>query len=51
MKTCVAARGSYDLVLLETAPVLPVAETRAVAAMRIALLVVRLEQDTGCSGG
>lgn len=34
--------GSYDLVLLETAPVLPVAETRAVAAMAdIALLVVR----------
>ncbi len=35
-------RASYDLVLLETAPVLPVAETRAIAAMADAtMLVVR----------
>lgn len=35
-------RSSYDLVLLETAPALPVAETRAVAAMADAtVLVVR----------
>ncbi len=35
-------RSSYDLVLLETAPALPVAETRAVAAMAdAAVLVVR----------
>jgi succinoglycan biosynthesis transport protein ExoP len=35
-------RGTYDLVILETAPVLPVAETRAIAAMADAtVLVVR----------
>jgi capsular exopolysaccharide synthesis family protein len=35
-------RSSYDLVLLETAPALPIAETRAIAAMADAtILVVR----------
>lgn len=33
-------RGNYDLVILETAPVLPIAETRALAAMADGTLMV-----------